>query len=357
MVYATDVQKSPPSWGLKRVSKRTLPLNDEYIYPSSAGKGARVYIVDTGIYREHEDFGGRAELGVTINTDGGDADCNGHGTHVAGTVGGTQYGLAKLATLIHVKVLGCGGSGTLADVVGGIDWVVKDNAGRSGTIKTGVINLSLGGGLNQAVNDAINAAFSEGILSVCAGGNDNGGDACTKSPAGAANAFTVAAADINDKPASFSNLGRCINLWAPGVSIVSAYIGSPTATRTLSGTSMAAPHVAGVAALLLAKTNSGFSPSELVSSITELTTPDQIDYGKNFWEQQFVNKSQIFSPSFLKACQSDDDCRLTEKCCRDSGLCIGSTRTCCGNVVGGCFGSRECCLGGRSSETAKAHRG
>lgn len=348
MVHATDVQKSPPSWGLKRVSQRTLPFADEYIYPSSAGEGARVYIVDTGIYLQHQDFGGRAELGVTINTDGGDADCNGHGTHVAGTVGGTQYGVAKLATLVHVKVLDCGGSGAFSDVIEGIDWAVKDNAARSSKITTGVINLSLGGYTSQALNDAVDAAFDEGILSVVAAGNNNFADACIFSPGSASTAFTVAAAEIDDKPARFTNLGPCVNLWAPGVSINSCWIGSDTASRTMSGTSMSAPHVAGVAALLLAESDSAISPSEVATEITELTTPDQIDYRRKAWEQTFANESRISRSSFPnKACKDDNDCSRSQKCCAypEPGQCISSTNTCCGNVVGGCWLSSTCCPG------------
>jgi len=343
-LYAMDIQKSPPSWGLKRVSKRFLPFEDQYEYPSSSGKDSRVYIVDTGIYLEHQDFGGRAKFGVTINTDGGDADCNGHGTHVSGTVGGTSYGLAKLATLVHVKVLGCGGSGAFSEVIGGIDWAVKDNAAQGGG-KTGVINLSLGGSASQSVNDAVDAAFAGGILSCIAAGNDNFADACTKSPASASRAFTVAAADINDKPASFTNLGKCVNLWAPGVNINSAWIGSPDATRSLSGTSMAAPHVAGVAALILAESEP-LTPGEVAELITKITTPDQIDYDVSVVTGSFANGSVIRSKNHnsFRACQSDADCaRSTPQCCLSSGECIRRSNTCCGTVSGGCSLTSTCC--------------
>jgi len=335
-----DVQKSPPSWGLKRVSQRTLPMDDEYVYPSSAGEGARVYIVDTGIYRSHQDFGGRAEFGVTTNPDGGDEDCNGHGTHVAGTVGGTQYGVAKKSTLIHVKVLGCGGSGSFAQVIEGIDWSVKDNAGRGTKITTGVINLSLGGGSTQSVNDAVDAAYAGGVLSAVAAGNDNFADACTKSPAGADKAYTVAAADISDGPASFTNLGSCVQIWAPGVSITSAWIGSPTASRSLSGTSMAAPHVAGVAALFLAE-GEILSPSQVADQLTQLATPDQIIYPS----KSYTNDSMIpsINPS-KRQCETDRDCRVTEVCCPGQfggGFCRRSTNTCCGDESCSLFAT--CC--------------
>jgi subtilisin family serine protease len=341
MLHAMDVQRSPPSWGLKRASQRTLPMDDEYVYPSSAGEGARVYIVDTGIYLDHQDFGGRAELGVTTNPDGGDEDCNGHGTHVAGTVGGTQYGIAKKATLIHVKVLGCGASGSYAQVIEGIDWAVRDNAARGTRITTGVINLSLGGGAAQTVNDAVDAAFAGGIFSAVSAGNDNMQDACTTSPAGANRAYTVAAADVNDNPASFTNIGSCVQIWAPGVSITSAYIGSPTASRTLSGTSMAAPHVAGVAALLLAKSSETLSPTDVAEQLTDLATPDQILYPLT----SYANTSNIpVATDDNLECTTDRDCPTSRWCCPGQfgpGHCRRRTETCCGDEA--CFITSTCC--------------
>jgi subtilisin family serine protease len=341
MLHAMDVQPSPPSWGLKRASQRILPMADEYVYPSSAGEGVRAYIVDTGIYLDHQDFGGRAEMGVTTNPDGGDADCNGHGTHVAGTVGGTQYGIAKKATLIHVKVLGCGGSGSFAQIIEGIDWSVRDNAARGTKITTGVINLSLGGGVSQTVNDAVDAAFAEGILSAVAAGNDNMQDACTKSPASANRAYTVAAADVNDNPASFTNIGSCVQIWAPGVSIISAYIGSPTESRSLSGTSMSAPHVAGVAALLLAKSSVTLSPSDVAAQLTDLATRDQILYPL----MSYANTSNIpVVTDDNNECVTDRDCGITSTCCPGQfgpRFCIRIGEFCCGDQS--CSRSGNCC--------------
>lgn len=272
-IQGQDTQPNPPSWGLPRVSQRNLPTQNVYTYPSSAGEGVRVYVVDTGIYLEHNDLP-NSVFGVTTNNNGGDEDCNGHGTHVAGTVGGTSYGVAKKATLVHVKVLGCSGSGSFAQVIAGIDWSVTDLASGGG-LSTGVINLSLGGGSSQSVNDAVDAATAGGIISSVAAGNDYGRDACLVSPAGAPTAYTVAAGDSSDRPASFTNLGPCVNIWAPGVSITSAYIGSPTASRSLSGTSMSAPHVAGVAALILGE-NNGLTPHQVMTELTNTATPNVI---------------------------------------------------------------------------------
>jgi len=274
-IQGQDTQPNPPSWGLNRVSQRNLPLDPVYTYPSSAGEGVRIYVVDTGIYLAHNDFGGRAVFGVTTNSNGGDDDCNGHGTHCAGTAGGTSYGVAKKATLVHVKVLGCAGSGSFAQVIEGIDWSVRDNA-QQGGLTTGVINLSLGGGSSAAVNAAVDAATAGGIACSVAAGNDYGRDACLVSPAGADTAYTVAAADSSDRPASFTNLGPCVNIWAPGVSITSAYIGSPTASRSLSGTSMSAPHVAGALALVLAESTEQLSPQQAMDALTGQGTPNVI---------------------------------------------------------------------------------
>ena len=244
-VEETDTQTGA-TWGLTRISERALNLDGIYKYPSTAGRGVTAYILDTGIQTTNADFGGRSSWGTNV-VDRDNRDCNGHGTHVAGTIGGTRYGVAKLATLVGVKVLNCQGSGTMAGIVAGVNWVTEHHvAGKS------VANMSLGGGKTPAVNDAVNHMVDSGVFASVAAGNNNG-DACNYSPAGASGAVTVAASDNADRKATFSNWGRCVDVYAPGVAITSDWIGSDTATNTISGTSMAAPHVAGVAALYLSE--------------------------------------------------------------------------------------------------------
>ena len=242
-VKETAIQTGAP-WGLDRIDQRSLPLNANYDY-SSEGAGVHAYIIDTGIQANHSDFGSRARFAVnTVDTN--DSDCNGHGTHVAGTVGGTKYGVAKLVKLVGIKVLNCGGSGTWSDVIEGVNWITEHHVADKS-----VANMSLGGGKNQAVNDAVMEMINSGVFVSAAAGNDNK-DACNYSPASTPAAFTVAASDKTDKKATFSNWGTCVDSYAPGVGVTSDWIGSTLSTNTISGTSMAAPHVAGVAALYLA---------------------------------------------------------------------------------------------------------
>jgi subtilisin family serine protease len=221
-------------------------LNGIYNYSSSAGRGVTAYIIDTGIQTDNVDFGSRASFGANF-VDRTNTDCNGHGTHVAGTVAGTKYGVAKLATLVGVKVLNCHGSGTTAGVIQGMNWVTEHHVADKS-----VANMSLGGGTSTAMNDAANHMVGSGVFLSAAAGNNNS-NACHFSPASAPAAFTVAASDNNDRKASFSNYGPCVDAYAPGVAITSDWIGSRTASNTISGTSMAAPHLAGVAALYLAE--------------------------------------------------------------------------------------------------------
>ncbi|MGQ0648128.1 MAG: S8 family peptidase [Gemmatimonadaceae bacterium] len=242
-VFANAVQLNPPSWGLNRIDQRFLPLNNAYIY-NKTGLGVHAYIIDTGIRPTHVDFGGRVLGGVTTIFDGfGTNDCNGHGTHVAGTVGGHLYGVAKRVWLHPVRVLNCAGSGTWAGVIAGINWVAANK------ISPAVANLSLGGGLSAAVNAAVNNLVNQNVATAVAAGNSNA-NACAFSPASAANPLTVGATAINDWRAGFSNFGACLDLFAPGVSIRSDWNTSNVATAVLSGTSMASPHVAGSAALV-----------------------------------------------------------------------------------------------------------
>ncbi|MFG2061188.1 S8 family peptidase [Micromonospora sp. NPDC048871] len=255
-VSIAGTQSPTPSWGLDRVDQRALPLNNSFTYPND-GTGVTAYIIDTGIRFSHSDFGGRAVTGFDA-IDGGSADDgNGHGTHVAGTVGGTAYGVAKGVTLVGVRVLDNSGGGTYAQVIAGIDWVTADH--QPG--EPAVANMSLGGGYDQATNDAVNRSIADGVVYSIAAGNSSA-NACNYSPASTPAAITVGATTNTDARASYSNFGTCLDIFAPGSSITSAWIGSDTATNTINGTSMAAPHVAGAAALALAA-NPGYTPQQI----------------------------------------------------------------------------------------------
>ena len=236
------------TWGIDRIDQRTLPLSGSYTY-NADGTGVTVYIIDTGINFTHTEYNGRAFKGIDEVTTGGTAaDCNGHGSHVSGTVGGTTYGVAKKVKLVAVRVLDCSGSGTTSGVIAGIDWVTaQKNANPS---VPSAANMSLGGGVSATLNTAVKNSVAAGVVFAVAAGND-GGDACLHSPAAEPTAITVGATDINDGFASFSNRGSCVDINAPGVNITSSWMGSTTATNTISGTSMATPHVAGTIALYL----------------------------------------------------------------------------------------------------------
>nr|WP_232072770.1 S8 family serine peptidase [Phytohabitans flavus] len=271
-VRIQDTQNNPPSWGLDRIDQRNLPLSSSYTYPTTAPT-VRAYIIDTGIRFSHNDFGGRATSGFDA-VDGGPADdCNGHGTHVAGTVGGSAYGVAKGVQLIGVRVLNCSGSGTLAGVVGGVDWVTAN------AIKPAVANMSLGGGANASIDTAVRNSINSGVTYAVAAGNGDAlgvrQNACNYSPARVAEAITVGATQSNDAAASFSNFGTCVDILAPGVSITSAWYTSNTATNSISGTSMASPHVAGAAALVLAA-NPTWTPTQVRDFLVNNSTPNVI---------------------------------------------------------------------------------
>jgi len=239
-VVTADATQTNPPWGLDRIDQRNRPLNGTYVY-NWTGSGVRVYIIDTGIRTSHTQFGGRAS-NVFDAFGGNGADCNGHGTHVAGTVGGSTYGVAKSALLRGVRVLNCSGSGSNSGVIAGVDWV------RQNHIAPAVANMSLGGGISTALDTAVNNLHNANVTIAVAAGNSNA-NACNSSPARAANAITVGSTTSTDARSSFSNFGTCLDIFAPGSSILSAWFTSNTATATLSGTSMASPHVAGVAAL------------------------------------------------------------------------------------------------------------
>lgn len=254
MAHATDYFKDEPTatkrendvcatqdgatWGLVRTSQVELNINGKYNYEQD-GTGAYAFVLDTGIYWQHNDFNGRASWGANF-VDGDNTDGNGHGTHCAGTIGGTKYGLAKKCRLVAVKVLSAGGSGSWSGVIDGINWVANDSR------RPATINMSLGGGFMQSVNDAVDAATNHGRVTTVAAAGNNNGDTCSFSPAAATTAIAVGATENTDRKAGFSNHGRCMSLFAPGAAITSTWIGNPDADNTISGTSMASPHVCGV---------------------------------------------------------------------------------------------------------------
>lgn len=262
VVTATTTQ-SGATWGLDRIDQRALPLGGTYVY-GSTGSGVRAYIIDTGILSGHAEFSGRFLAGYSAIADGyGTEDCNGHGTHVAGTTAGTIYGVAKGATVIPVRVLGCTGSGTNSGVVAGVDWVTSQKKSLALSTIPMVANMSLGGGASSTTDAAVASAVSAGVVMVVAAGNSSA-DACGYSPARAQSAITVGATTNSDARASYSNFGSCLDLFAPGSSIKSAWYTSTTATNTISGTSMASPHVAGAATLI-----AGAKPTWTVKQITD----------------------------------------------------------------------------------------
>ena len=259
-----DTTQSGATWGLDRVDQRNLPLDGSYTYNTTASN-VHAYIVDTGIHTSHNDFGGRASIGYDAVGDGQNGqDCNGHGTHVSGTVGGATYGVAKAVALVAVRVLDCSGSGTTSGVIAGVNWV----AGNA--IHPATANMSLGGGASQSLDDAVNGAINSGVTFCIAAGNSNA-DACNYSPSRVAAAITVAATDSTDTRASFSNWGTCVDIFGPGVNITSDWYSSNTATNTISGTSMATPHTTGVSALYLAN-NPSASPSTVASALINNAT-------------------------------------------------------------------------------------
>jgi subtilisin family serine protease len=242
LVFVSDVQSNPPSWGLDRIDQRSLPLSGSYEY-QNRGEGVRAYILDTGIKLDHVEYAGRAVSGRDIIDNDADAsDCHGHGTHVAGTVGGTNVGIAKSVTLVGVRVLNCQGSGSWSQVIAGVDWVTANH------VKPAVANMSLGGGFSAALNTAVANSIAAGVTYALAAGNSNA-DACGTSPASTPSALTVGASTSGDQRSSFSNFGTCVDLFAPGSSITSSVISG--GYQSWNGTSMAAPHVAGVVATYL----------------------------------------------------------------------------------------------------------
>ncbi|MEI7058538.1 S8 family peptidase [Nocardioides sp. CCNWLW239] len=253
-----------PTWGLNRIDQRNLPLNSNYHYDYT-GSGVKAYIIDTGIRSAHADFGGRVTSGYTA-IGSSTEDENGHGTHVAGTVGGSTYGVAKNVTLVPVRVLDASGSGTTAGVIAGVNWVTSNH-----TSGPAVANMSLGGGVSSTLDTAVSNSIADGVTYAVAAGNDYGANACNGSPSRVAAALTVGSTTSTDAKSDFSNIGSCLDLFAPGSSITSAWHTSNTATNTISGTSMATPHVAGVAALYL-QAHPTASASSVASAIVSNAT-------------------------------------------------------------------------------------
>ncbi len=261
------------TWGIDRVDQRDLPLSTTYIYGTTASN-VSAYIIDTGIRTSHSEFGGRATVGTdTVGGGRNGQDCQGHGTHVAGTVGGKTYGVAKAVKLVAVRVLDCAGSGTTAGVIAGVDWVTANAQ------KPAVANMSLGGGANTSLDDAVKKSIASGVSYAVAAGNGNflgwPANACNYSPARVPEAITVGATDSGDRRASFSDYGTCLDLFAPGVNITSAWKDGDTATSTISGTSMAAPHTAGAAALYVSA-NPTATPAQVRDALVGNATPDKV---------------------------------------------------------------------------------
>ncbi len=262
-----DATQSPATWGLDRVDQRSLPLSNSYTY-NVTGAGVTAYVIDTGIRFSHNQFGGRATSGYDA-VDGGSADdCNGHGTHVAGTIGGSTYGIAKGVSLVAVRVLNCSGSGSTSGVIAGVNWVANNAR------KPAVANMSLGGGISSSLDSAVSNAIAKGVTFAIAAGNSNA-NACNYSPARVGSAITVGATTSSDARASYSNYGSCLDIFAPGSSITSSWYTSNTATNTISGTSMATPHVAGAAALYL-QNHAGSTPQQVRDALVNNSTSGKV---------------------------------------------------------------------------------
>jgi len=283
-VNELTTQKRAP-WGLARISHRDL-LTDEsfnkYHYDDNGGHNVTVYVIDTGINIHHVEFEGRALWGATIPDGDADEDANGHGTHCAGTIASRRYGVAKKAHVVAVKVLKSNGSGTMSDVLKGVEWAAADHKRNKHKRLGSAANMSLGGGYSRALNTAVDNAVAAGIHFAVAAGNEDS-DACETSPASAENCVTVGASTVDDERAFFSNHGKCVDIFAPGLQIISTWIGSTTATNVISGTSMASPHIAGLMAYLLTEVSNGnkdeltrFGPAEMKTLLFNIASKEKL---------------------------------------------------------------------------------
>jgi subtilisin family serine protease len=326
-VHASEVQPDPPSWGLDRVDQRNLPLDQTYTY-SVSGANVNAYIIDTGIRASHHEFGGRVKPGIdTVDNDNDPSDCMGHGTHVAGTVGGRTFGIAKNVTLWAVRVLNCKGSGTDAQVIAGVDWVTAH------AVKPAVANMSLGGEATPALDEAVQRSIASGITYGIAAGNSRD-DACDYSPARVPEALTVGATYLDDTRASFSNIGPCLDVFAPGLNITSAWIGNDDDSITVSGTSMAAPHVVGVAALYLSN-HPDATPQQVSDALLGAATPNKVtDPGTGSPNRLLYVDSGITPPPPPPGCgkrTNDSNVKIP-----DAGMAVGTViriAECAGNAA------------------------
>lgn len=328
-IFKTQETQQMPGWGLDRIDQRKLPLDNLYNFVGGSSQ-VDAYVIDTGINTSNLDFQGRIKGGFSAINDGnGFNDCNGHGTHVAGIIGGTKYGVNKNVNLIPVRVLDCQGSGTTTSILQGIDYILQNKS----SVNPSVVNMSLGGGVSAALDQGVSNLISSNIMVVVAAGNSNA-DSCNFSPSRVTNALTIAASDSSDTRASFSNYGKCVDTYAPGVSITSDWINGSTTSAVLSGTSMATPFVTGAVSLLLSK-ESKLTPAEIhsrvvgnASSNTILNnvqgTPSSLLYSDLTTPVATVTKPQ--APSNLSATPGNKSAKLTWTLNSNGGSSISSVK-------------------------------